>query len=175
MNSRKASKSFIENCYILYEQKMYQIAFMILHDEQLAEDAVSEAFLKLMKSDTCFEDVKSDDCKRYIITVIKHASITIYNKKKREREVIYFTDDDTAFDQQDDQNEEHDIDSFVEKLPQRYKEVVECLVQKNLTVKETSKVLGITEDNVRKRFERAKHMLVKISKGSGDYEGIREV
>lgn len=56
---------------------MYQVAYSILRDEGMAEDAVQEAFLKLMKSDTSFADVKSGDCKRYLITVIKHASITI--------------------------------------------------------------------------------------------------
>lgn len=175
MNHEKASIRFVESCYLLYEQKMYQIAFKILRDEQQAEDAVSEAFLKLMKSDVCFEDAKSDDCKRYIITVIKHESITIYNKTKREREVVYLTDDEASFDHPEEQTDGENIDLMVERLPHRYKEVVECLVGKNLSVKETAKTLGITESNVRKRFERAKHMLMIIAKGSGDYEEFRSV
>ena len=40
-----------------------------------------------------------------------------------------------------------------------YYEVVECLVIKDLSVKETSAKLGISETNVRKRFERAKKLL----------------
>ncbi len=85
MNEKRASIRFIERCYKLYEQKMYHVAYCILRDEGLAEDAVQEAFLKLMKSNVDFKDVKSDECKQYIITIIKHASIDIYNRKKRNR------------------------------------------------------------------------------------------
>ena len=48
--SRKDSAQFIEECYSLYEQKMYRVAFAILKDPDAAEDAVQDAFLKLMKS-----------------------------------------------------------------------------------------------------------------------------
>lgn len=93
MNEKRASIRFIERCYKLYEQKMYHVAYCILRDEGLAEDAVQEAFLKLMKSNVDFKDAKSDECKQYIITIIKHASIDIYNRKKREQELIFFSDD----------------------------------------------------------------------------------
>ena len=89
MNEKRASIRFIERCYKLYEQKMYHVAYCILRDEGLAEDAVQEAFLKLMKSNVDFKDAKSDECKQYIITIIKHASIDIYNRKKREQELIF--------------------------------------------------------------------------------------
>ena len=76
--SQKANIRFIEKCYQLYEQKMYQVAYSILRDERMAEDAVQEAFLKLMKSKILFKDANSDDCKRYMITVIKNASIECF-------------------------------------------------------------------------------------------------
>ena len=75
MQKKRASVRFIERCYKLYEQKMYQVAYCILRDEGMAEDAVQEAFLKLMKSNIDFKDVGSVECRQYIITTIKHASI----------------------------------------------------------------------------------------------------
>ncbi len=90
MRSKRASIRFIENSYKLYEQKMYQVAYSVLHDPGLAEDAVQEAFVKLMKHNVYFEDLESDECKRYMITVIKHSSIDIYNKKRKERELYIF-------------------------------------------------------------------------------------
>jgi RNA polymerase sigma-70 factor (ECF subfamily) len=176
MQDRKASLRFIERCYRLYEQKMYQVAYSILRDEGMAEDAVQEAFLKLMNSDTYFDDVKSDDCKRYIITVIKHSSITIYNKKKREQQVIYLSDQDDDFAQLEegaDDEDRQNLRLLMDKLPDKYYEVVDCMVVKELSVKETAKELAITEANVRKRFQRAKLLLKTIVKGSGEYEEFR--
>ena len=44
-------------------------------------------------------------------------------------------------------------------LPEKYYDVVECLVIKDYTVRQTADKLGITEANVRKRYERAKKMM----------------
>ena len=81
----KALVDFMERCYRLYEQKMYRAAYRILQDSAWAEDAVQEAFLKLMKGQVYFEDACSDDCKKYMITVIRHSAIDIYNQKKESR------------------------------------------------------------------------------------------
>ena len=89
----KALVMFIETCYRLYEQKMYRAAYRILQDNVRAEDAVQEAFLKLMKGRVYFEDACSDECKKYLITVIRHAAIDIYNKKKKEQEFVCFGDE----------------------------------------------------------------------------------
>ena len=153
---------FIETCYRLYEQKMYYVAYSILHDEGKAEDAVHDAFLKLMKHEVQFDRADSDDCKRYIITVIKNAAITIYNKTKRESEFMYLTDqNDKAEDMAVNQDHEDDTDwnSLMQCLPEKYYEVVECLVIKEYSTRETAARLNITEANVRKRFERAKQMM----------------
>lgn len=172
MQSKKASVRFIEKCYELYEQKMYHVAYSVLHDEGLAEDAVQEAFIKLMKHNVYFTEPESDNCKRYMITVIKNSSINIYNKKKREQELIYFPGQETDINNiscDDGMDNAVDIEELVSVLPAKYYSVVNCLAVKNLSVKETASELGITEANVRKRFERAKLMLKTIVKGSKGY------
>ena len=191
--------SFIEECYRLYEQKMYRVAYRILNDEGQAEDAVSEAFIRLMKKDVFFEDAESDDCKRYIIKVIKNVSINIYNKNKREQELIYLSDredtyggkiqkadyfgvsnkTDKIYDIIDHASSLNDpasiivnmeLEEYISYLPDKYYDVIDCLIYKNLSVKETSVELNISEVNVRKRFERAKAMLRNRVKGECDYE-----
>ena len=141
MQSRKASVRFIEKCYELYEQKMYHVAYSVLHDEGLAEDAVQEAFIKLMKHNEYFAEPGSDDCKRYIITVIKNSSINMYNKKKREQEIIYFPGQDADINNiscEDNEETQIDMEELVSVLPEKYYSVVNCLAVKNLSVKELS-------------------------------------
>ncbi len=165
--------SFIEECYRLYEQKMYRVAYRILNDEGQAEDAVSEAFIRLMKKDVFFEDTESDDCKRYIIKVIKNVSINIYNKNKREQELIYLSDkEDTSSSLYDPASVigNIELEESISYLPDKYYDVIDCLIYKNLSVKETAVELNISEVNVRKRFERAKAMLRNRVKGECDYE-----
>lgn len=173
MHQKKASLRFIENCYQLYEQKMYQIAYGILRDSQLAEDAVQNAFLKLMRHNIYFEDAGSDDSKRYMITVIKHSAIDIYHKKQREQEIMYLSDQTVEpknRNEADYKIQDTKLNEFIAHLPPKYQTVVQCLVVKSLSVRETAQELELTEANVRKRYERAKKMLKTLVKGSDLYE-----
>ena len=171
MQMARKQVKFIETCYKLYEQKMYYVAYRILHDEGKAEDAVQEAFLKLMKHEVQFERADSDDCKRYIITVIRNAAITIYNKTKKESEYMYLTDKDERAEAAVTMDLDSDTDwkSLIETLPEKYREVVECLVIKEYTTRETATKLNITEANVRKRYERAKQMMKDYVTEKGIY------
>lgn len=160
--SNRDSVRFIEDCYQLYEQKMYRVAFAILNDQNAAEDAVQEAFLKLMKSRKIFEDAKSDDCKRYIISVIKSAAISIYRVRKRDFQLISLNEHEEVIEDKAvsvEHNDAIDLTGILDKLPQKYSDVVRCLVVDGLSVRETSTKLQITESSVRKRFERAKKKL----------------
>ena len=157
--SRKDSVQFIEKCYSLYEQKMYRVAFSILNDPNAAEDAVQDAFLKLMKSNRIFDDAESDDCKRYIIAVIRSAAINIYRTRKRDSKVILLTGQEEiagSSGSEQDSKDTSDLTDILDTLPSKYKDVVRSLVVDHLSVRETSSKLHISESCVRKRFERAK-------------------
>ena len=151
---------FIERCYELYEKKMYRVAYNILHDADAAEDAVQNAFVKLFKSKVVFEDECSDDCIKYIIRTIKNSAIDIYNKQSRE-----LTDSIENFPNIPFTNSNPgDVSSLTEdirKLPSKYREVVECLAIREMTIKDTANYLRISEANVRKRLERARKLLQK--------------
>ncbi len=162
--SNKDSVQFIEDCYSLYEQKMYRVAFAILNDSAAAEDAVQDAFVRLMKSKKVFDDAKSDDCKRYIIAVIKSSAINIYRVRKKDFRLISLSDHDEILESESNEQELHesiDIETILDKLPLKYKDVVKLLVVDNLSVRETAHALNITESSVRKRFERAKKKIKK--------------
>ena len=156
--------AFIESCYELYEQKMFRVALSVLHDEKLAEDAVQDAFLQLIRHKVFFGKADSDDCKRYIIKVIKNASINIYNKRNNENRIVSYSDnlEELCGEQaiEDDRSEpQAECTPLLNSLPPKYYAVVKCLVIQDYTVAETAEKLGITEANVRKRYERAKKMM----------------
>lgn len=157
--------SFIEDCYELYEQKMFRVALAVLHDEPLAEDAVQDAFLQLIKHKVFFPKADSDDCKRYIITVIKNASINIYNKRKNETKIVSFTENleeivSSEVVEPDIESEDGAVCTpIIDSLPEKYHDVVECLVIRDYSVRQTAEKLGISEANVRKRYERAKKLM----------------
>lgn len=168
MAKRKNELHFVEHCFSLYEHKMYYIAYSVLHDVQLAEDAVQDAFVRLIRSGKVFEDASSVECQRYIYTIIKNVSLNSYRKKKREAEIMYLADEKIM----EQVKSEEDIDGtnveeLMEGLPKKYTDVIEALVIENQPVGEVAARLDITEVNVRKRFERAKKMMKSRSERNG--------
>ena len=151
---------FIERCYELYEKKLYRVAYNILHDADAAEDAVQNAFVKLFKSKVIFEDECSDDCIKYIIRVIKNSAIDIYNKRSRE-----LADSIEDFPNIPAANSSpcsvFSLKEDIQNLPSKYREIVECLAINEMTIREAADHLGISEANVRKRYERARKLLKK--------------
>ena len=95
----------------------------------------------------------------------------------RSQELIFFSDENSDFDRSKPEalDEQQQIREVMDKLPAKYYSVVNCMVVKELSVKETARELLISEDNVRKRFERAKLLLKTIMKGCGGYEESRAV
>ena len=153
-------------CYEKVYPQLYRTALYYMRNRQEAEDAVQEAFLKLMKGRVYFEDACSDDCKKYMITVIKHSAIDIYHKKKKEQELFCFSDEMTYSKKAGGQDfeEEAGVKEIISLLSPWYYQVVDCLAVKNLSVKEMAEKLGISEVNVRKRFEREKKKLKQAVK-----------
>ena len=89
IDSEENKRKFV----VLYEKYRYllmKVAYDVLGDNYLAEDAVHEAFIKVTKNMEKIGDVNSQETKRYLITITKNSAIDIYRKKciQMKREVF---------------------------------------------------------------------------------------
>ena len=154
----------ITACFNLYEKKMYHIAFSILHDSYQAEDAVMDAFLKLLKRKQSIDDPQSDETKRLIIQTIRSSAIDMYrkNQKRRAKEVSLEETEKEPVGSDDILIKEFPrtiLDNLIGDLPDKYGSVLFERFYNGLSVRETALALGLTETTVRKRQERALKML----------------
>jgi DNA-directed RNA polymerase specialized sigma subunit, sigma24 homolog len=84
--------SKFEEIYNTYKKQMYYTANNILKDSHLAEDAVHNAFLRIINNLEKIQDINSHKTKGLIVIIVKNASIDIYRKNKK-KEKYYFIDD----------------------------------------------------------------------------------
>ena len=84
----------LERLFDLYEKKMYGTAFQILRDEGQAEDAVQDAFLRVMAHISRINQPESVETQRFMVKVIRSAAIDIYRKNRKERENTVFDPED---------------------------------------------------------------------------------
>lgn len=160
----------LQRIYEIYEQPMYRIAFAVLKNPELAEDAVSDAFVRIIDRLKKIRSPESDRTKAYIVKVIKSTSINIYRKKKRSliRELPI---DDSIIQIPDSQNvEEHvtavmdgqDKRNLLNKLDDTDRNIIILRCGNELSWKEVAERTSMTESTARKRFERARKKLINM-------------
>lgn len=82
-------QSKFEELYNQYRKLMYLCAKEILKDDALAEDAVQDAFLKIIYN---FHKIGEVNCnrtrtKRFVVIVVENISIDIYRKERKMQRV----------------------------------------------------------------------------------------
>ena len=70
-------KSKFETLYYTHRHTMLHIAMQILKDHQLAEDAVQEAFIRLVKNFSKIGQVNCPRTRLFVVIIVRNISLTI--------------------------------------------------------------------------------------------------
>lgn len=168
----------IERLYILYEQPMYRIAYSILHNVEQSEDAVSDAFYKILKHPEKIVDIDSLKTKRYITLIIKNTALDQYRKNMREYkhtipidESIVQISDNSNLEEQitNDACNKNTVANIFTLVGDLDKQILYMRCCNEMTFADIAIKLSLSEANVRKRFQRAKQNIIK-QKGEFYYE-----
>lgn len=167
----------IKTLYEIYEQPMYRIAFAVLKNPELAEDAVSDAFVRIIDRLKKFKNPESEKTKAYIVKIIKSTSINIYRKNKRIINRETAIDDSVLQISDSSQNTEENVMERMEnqnrrnllnKLDETDRNIIMLRCGNDLTWKEVAERTSMTESTARKRFERARKKLISMKGGTSD-------
>ena len=160
----------LKKIYDIYEQPMYRIAFAVLKNSELAEDAVSDAFIRIISRLKKITELNSPKTKAYIVKVIKSTSINIYRKNKRSLACETPIDDTVIQIPDSSQNVEEHVEEVIDrqnkrnllnKLNETDRNIINLRCGDELSWKEVAERTDLTESTARKRFERAKKYLIK--------------
>ncbi|MCL2190023.1 MAG: sigma-70 family RNA polymerase sigma factor [Defluviitaleaceae bacterium] len=89
-SNKKSDDDFIVHLYTEYKTTMFVYAQRILNDNALAEDAVSEAFIKAIHYSKKLRCLKCHEIKTYIVNITQTASYDLIKKRKHQ---FYAPDD----------------------------------------------------------------------------------
>jgi len=154
MNNRER----IEQIYQLYEQKMYRIAYSILGNSYDAEDAVQDAFLKLVRLVKKLDDPTSVRTKRFVIRTIQSTSIDRYRRNQKEHKNRTNQEMDTTtieiMSHEDLLVDKQDLRTKLLTLPKEQRDMVVLHVINGMSMDEIAKEKQVSTAAVRKRYER---------------------
>ena len=150
--------------YNKYRNLLLHKAYDILRDPHLAEDAVSDAFLRIYKNIHKISDPHSNKSIAFIVTIVKNTALTIYNKANKARsETMDFETMDTIQDEGFDL-ETHVISNitaagiykYINGLSEKRKQVFLLKYAYGYSHGEIGKLLDMTEGSVTVTLHRAK-------------------
>ncbi len=168
-NKQQADREKFEQVYTTYRQLMYYVANSILHDTEAAEDAVQQAFIRIFQH---LDQISQPECpqtKSFVVIIVRNIAINLYNSRKR-RVVVSFDElEDWTADEALSpmaQTEEKDdcqrLIGLIESLPENYRAVLLLRYAQGYSTKEVSEILEISEENVKKRIQRARSKLEQL-------------
>jgi RNA polymerase sigma-70 factor (ECF subfamily) len=159
-----ADRSTFEEIYELYKTPMYRAALRVSgNNHALAEDAVSEAFMKIIKDWDNFLKIPRNKWKSWIVIITKNKTIDLLRKEKKSVPL----DDDFVSSNRDDnldillqyKDDTEYIAKCIAKLDEKYRVPLQLRWYEELSNDEIAKALGIKEGTVRVRIHRAMTLL----------------
>lgn len=145
----------------LYEQ--YGNAMLLVarrffgQDYGLAEDAVQNAWAKVVEN---FSKIQSVPCKKrgaYLVIIVKNEAISMIRKQKKEiplDEAIVGTEIDM-------ENSTRPIFEMIHEMPELYRAVLEMRFVEECSTREIAKRLNLKESTVNTRIHRGRILLMK--------------
>lgn len=159
--------------YETYHRLMHWEALRVLQDRQLAEDAVQESFLRMIKNFHKIGEISCPQTKRFVVIIVRNAARNLLAKESRLRSMQDFgtTCGDageeeasrsiwenlaSGFDETPDAVLHKEILQTVQSLPDWAADVLLLSAVYGCSTRELASVLGITTEAAKKRLQRAR-------------------
>lgn len=169
--------SLFEQIYKTYRGAMFGIAVAVLRDHHLAEDAVSEAFIKIAKNMKKISGLDGQVRKDYIVILTRNSALDIYRQRQKQGNVVDFLEDlpdpteSKPMDERVFSQEGYDrLVRAIQDLPAIYRDTMKLYYLFEHTAAEIAALMGVREDTVNARLSRGRKklaaMLAKEEEGS---------
>ncbi|NKF05740.1 RNA polymerase sigma factor [Clostridium gasigenes] len=154
--AKKGNKVAFVELLKLYEKDIYLFAKHMLVNEELIKDAVQETIMTVYEK---IDDLRNIDSFKFWL--LKILGNKCRDTLKRQRKILYL---DTYIEKVHIENgyEEIEIRQCLEGLSEDYKKVIVLYYFNDLSYKEISTLLKISQGTVKSRLSRAKEKLSKI-------------
>lgn len=158
-------RNTLEKIYNENKNYFLNIAYLKLHDQNDAEDAVQEAFYEIVRKPDNFFNVAPKNRVNYIAAVIRNISSDMFNKKSKappeENDKGGFYDDDLlSFEDSVIGKISRDrLKQFIKSLPALQRDVLTLRCLMGFSTAETAEKLNVSQSAVKKRLHLAKEAI----------------
>ena len=155
-----------QHLYDNYNRIMYKIAYEILGDHHLAEDALHESFIRVIKNLHKIDENNCPHTRSFLVIICRNVAINILNERRKVTNVSFSeeylgADEKTPLDITISRESVSKISEIINSLPTIYRDTLLLKSAYGLNNKEISQSIGVSEETVKKRLLRGRAMLLE--------------
>ena len=140
------------------KNSLYRLSKSILKNEADVEDAIGETIVKAYKN--MYQLKNKDSFKPWVMKILVNECYSIIRNSKR----VELTENIKDFQGVYEDNNEDSLMCHINKLEDKFKAVVFLFYYEDMSIKDISRVLNISEGTVKSRLSRAKSKLKTMVK-----------
>lgn len=152
-----------EEIYLKYRVTMFRVAEGILHNDQDAEDAVHNAFLRIIRKFSKFQKTPVKDLAPLVAVIARNEAISLLRKKKDD---VSLEEWDSFAETAESVSEYHSLVETFARLPQTYRAALEMKLL-GYSDGEIASRLGLSKTAVSTRISRGRQLLRSIVEREG--------
>ncbi len=170
----------VEILYDKYKNLMYKEAYRILADAGLAEDAIHQSFIKIIRNLDKIDLKDESRTRNFLVIICRNTAIDIYKKRlylNNNSDSINYEIDDEVDDNMInyvepskiviDRETVNKVAEAIENLPEIYRDVILLEKLYGYTKEEIADLLGVNYETIKKRSIRARKILLKALETEG--------
>jgi len=155
--------------YVEYAGMMQRKAYGILRNHSLSEDAVHQAFVKIIENLSKINEISCPQTASYCVTICERVAIDMLRREHRNKFVETYSDNSmdevpSTTNIEDETIMKMDTElltATIAKLPNDYREIVYLYYSNEFSLNEVAKTLHIPIETAKKRLQRARQKLEK--------------
>ena len=160
----------LEELYLKYQKDMFRVAYRILNDYHLAQDAVQLAFIKLIDNLDKINEINCNGTRAFVVIIVRNISINIYRKRRKESgisldEMEYDIPDNNELALEDKVINNEMLAKILLKIKEMhppYADIISLKYFYHYSNDEIAKMLDISNENVRVRLHRGRQSLLRL-------------
>ena len=153
-----------EQLYLKYRGPMYRVADGILRNRQDAEDAVHNAFLRIIKHFKRFQNAPAQDLAPWVTVIARNEAISLQRKRRGETPL---EDWDGLAETLESVTDYHALVDIFTRLPQTYRAALEMKLLLGYSDGEIAARLNLSKTAVSTRISRGRQLLRDIVEREG--------
>ena len=158
----RSEQTKFEYLYSKYKNLLFYKAMDILHDHMLAEDAVSEAYLRIYRNLNKIQDQDSPRSIAFMVTIVRNCALTILKKNSAEVAEEAVEENADPFDLEEsviNSQSTKEIYELLGSLDEQLRNIFILKYAYDLPHSEIAAQLGLSENNVTVKLHRTKKKL----------------